>query len=76
MNNAKKFALTLMCGLALVVALPVASHADGDPANPYNGCYENSSGLCVEQYTGSCVNTNFPNRRCDDTQFGVCRCVQ
>lgn len=72
MNNAKRFALTLMCGLALVVALPVSSHADGDPANPNSHCYEQSPGNCVRRTPTSCFGNN---KECLFT-FGVCACVQ
>ncbi len=72
MNIAKKFALTVMCGFALVVALPVESHADGNPGNPSGHCYEQSPGDCVRKTQWSC---NGVGMQCAMT-FGVCGCVQ
>lgn len=70
MTVAKKLALTLLIGLAFVVALPVASHADGDPANPYNKCAGQN---CDD--VGGCVDSSFPGRHCS-TYYGPCNCIQ
>lgn len=69
MTAAKKLALALVFGLAFVVALPVASHAD-DPVPPANKC----AGPACED-VGGCVNSSFPGRHCS-TYFGPCACIQ